>query len=524
MKLKKEKFGKIQELKYGKALKSSDRKPGDFPVYGSNGIIGYHDTPLVNTSGIVLGRKGSFGKVHFVEEPFWPIDTTYYIESSKEFDLKYLYYLLNSMQLDRVNLHVAVPGLSRKDVYKRRIFYPEDLTDQKRIARVLSDCEQLIAWRKESIQLLDEYLEATFLEMFGDPVRNEKGFSKKSISTLCHVGTGATPSRKKEAIYYGGQFNWIKTTSVNGTRINTSKEKITQKALDDTNCKLFPPNTILIAMYGQGKTRGHVGLLEVEAATNQACAAIVPSDRIKPIFLFYQLKYSYKKLRSLGRGGNQENLNLSLVKSFNVLVPEPKIQERFIEISGKVNTLIALHNSSLNELQGLLKSLSQKAFKGELDLSKVVIKDSSEPTQSSEAVISIKTEKGEKPNLKNAATQQKGKRDIRNLSLLDYYEVPVELYQDQLADDNKPELDFLGYDLFYQFYLKDHFADQSFTFADLQQKFNEYYSTKEQDFDSKKWKIILYKFMEGQKPLVEQIFEEASGTVKLKLTDEAFKA
>ncbi|MEO0584852.1 MAG: restriction endonuclease subunit S [Bacteroidota bacterium] len=461
------------------------------------------------------------------QEAVTVVDVCIIRPNNKGVFVPFLKFLINSPTF-RQQIARHVTGTTRKRISRKNLnkvtFHLPSLTDQKRIAKVLSDCEQLIAWRKESIQLLDDYLESVFLEMFGDPRTNERLFSKEPISNLCDVGTGATPSRKKEAVYYNGEYKWIKTTSVNGSLILDSKERITQRALDETNCKLYPPGTILVAMYGQGKTRGHVGLLGIEAATNQACAAIVPGDKIRPHFLFYQLKYSYESLRSLGRGGNQENLNLSLVKGFNVLVPDDALQEKFIKIVNDVNGLKELLKSSLSEIMNLYSSLSQKAFKGELDLSKVVVEEEVEPAQSPEETTKVSAEKEGQPSFKKAATKPKGKRDIRNLTLLDHLGVPEELYVDKIADDYGPELDFIGDDLFYQFYLKDHFADQSFTFSDLQQKFDSHYIPKGQDFEPHKWKAILYQFMEGKQPLVEQIFEEKTGTIKLKLTDEAFKA
>ena len=325
---------------------------------------------LIPEGTLLLSFKLSIGKRAFAGKDLYTNEaiSALPIKNKTELDKEYLYYILGHIPLVGGNQAAMGKTLNKKSLSELVIPYPKSITDQERIAKVLSNCEQLIQWRKESIQLLDDYLESTFLEMFGDPTLNRKAFAKVSISKLCEVGTGGTPSRKKEAIYYGGRHNWVKTTSVNGSRIYNSLEKITDRALEDSNCKIYPKKTILVAMYGQGKTRGNVGFLETEAATNQACAAIKPGNKIDPEFLFYQLKYSYPSLRALGRGGNQENLNLSLVKSFKVIVPDIKLQNKFIDLVKQKDELQKTQQVSLEEMNNLYSSFSQKAFNGQLKL------------------------------------------------------------------------------------------------------------------------------------------------------------
>jgi type I restriction enzyme S subunit len=360
--------GKILELKYGKALKQEDRKGGKYPVFGSSGVVGYHDEALVYKPTLIVGRKGSIGEVYYTQEPCWVIDTAYYVEyDPAQLSLLWLKEALISLNLKKLNQAAAVPGLNRNDVYKLKLEIPA-LDDQIRIATVLSKAEALIVQRKESIRLLDEFLRSTFLKMFGDPMRNTKRWNVKKLSQLVKVGTGGTPSRQKESEYYNGEIPWAKTTEVNGTYIFETEEKITELAVDDSNCKIYPVDTILLAMYGQGKTRGNVGMLKIPAATNQACAAIPPSSEINQTFLFELLKNSYQFIRSLARGGNQENLNLRIVGDIGIIQPPLAIQNQFEDIIKKVDALKSLYQASLRKLETLFNSLSQRAFKGELKL------------------------------------------------------------------------------------------------------------------------------------------------------------
>ena len=261
----------------------------------------------------------------------------------------------------------TIPHISRKALDELEVPVIS-VSDQLHIATTLSKAENLIAQRKESIRLLDEFLKSTFLEMFGDPVRNEKGLAKSKLNTLTKIGTGGTPSRKREAEFYNGKIPWVKTTEVNGSYISNTEERITEAALKESNCKMYPVGTILIAMYGQGKTRGNVGVLKIEATTNQACAAILPSDNFNTIFLFLQLKQLYTSIRSMAKGSNQENLNLSIVGNIEVLIPPLALQTQFAQIVEKTEALKTQYQQSLQELENLYGSLSQKAFRGELKM------------------------------------------------------------------------------------------------------------------------------------------------------------
>ena len=115
------KLGDVLELLYGKALKESDRADGDFAVYGSGGIVGTHNKAIVKGPGIIVGRKGNVGSVHWSNSDFYPIDTVYYVKSN--FNLCFIYFLLQSMSF--INNDAAVPGLNRSQAYSNRFYFPK---------------------------------------------------------------------------------------------------------------------------------------------------------------------------------------------------------------------------------------------------------------------------------------------------------------------------------------------------------------------------------------------------------------
>ena len=129
---------------------------------------------------------------------------------------------------------------------------------------------------------------------------------------------------------------------------------------------LFPKNTILIAMYGQGKTRGKVVLLGVATTINQAFGAILESAKFNTLYLLKLLDYLYETIRDLGRGGNQENLNLDIVRGIKIILPPITLQNKFAKIVEKIETIKTKESKKLEHLETLHSSLMDKAFRGEI--------------------------------------------------------------------------------------------------------------------------------------------------------------
>lgn len=268
-------------------------------------------------------------------------------------------------QKDKLSTGATQKAINNTEIKNIMIPLPP-LQIQKKIVEVLDKAQELIDLRKKQIELLDKLIESTFYDMFGDPVVNPKGWEEKQIGDIFEVKTGSTPSRKTKEYWDIQEVPWVKTNEVNNGVITSTEEYISFKALKETSVSLFPINTILIAMYGQGKTRGKVAMLGIEATTNQACAALLPTNKVNVNYMFNYLKVSYEELRRLGRGGNQPNLNLSLVRNFKVPVPPIKIQNEFAQKVEKIEETRELMQESLDEMEKNYNSLMQRAFRGEL--------------------------------------------------------------------------------------------------------------------------------------------------------------
>jgi len=239
------------------------------------------------------------------------------------------------------------------------------LAEQRRIAKILDNADTLRAQRRAALTKLDAFTQSIFVDLFGHPAVNPKGWRTLRLGDVAEIGTGSTPSRTNGE-NFGGNTPWVKTTEVDWGLITDTEEKITKQGLQSARCKLHPIGSIVVALYGQGKTRGKTAVLGIEAATNQACGILRPSKKYDTSFLFQQLKLSYQRLRNLGRGGNQENLNLGLLSNFIILLPPISLQREFARRVAAVEKLKTAQRASASEMDALFASLQHRAFQGQL--------------------------------------------------------------------------------------------------------------------------------------------------------------
>jgi type I restriction enzyme S subunit len=151
----------------------------------------------------------------------------------------------------------------------------------------------------------------------------------------------------------------VKTGEIIYRVIHDTEEMITPTGLANSAARLFPKGTLLMAMYGQGITRGRVGLLGIEAATNQACASITPTDkkRVSSVFLYYFFEYHYEDLRKLGHGANQRNMNAALIRSFPLTFPKADEQAAVVTALESLDEKRVLHERKKTQLQDLFRTL-----------------------------------------------------------------------------------------------------------------------------------------------------------------------
>ncbi|MEZ9449368.1 restriction endonuclease subunit S [Vibrio splendidus] len=200
----------------------------------------------------------------------------------------------------------------------------------------------------------------------------QSNWSKSSIGDIAKVTSGGTPSRANKE-YWGGDIPWVTTSQIDFDDISNAEEFITDSGLKNSAAKLFPKGTILLALYGQGVTRGRVSVLKIDATTNQACAAILLNSTDNDTrFVFYYLQSKYESIRNLSNGGGQKNLSGGLIKSLPIALPidiseQKKIAEFLTSVDTKISQLTEKHRLFKEYKKGVMQQIfsQQIRFKDE---------------------------------------------------------------------------------------------------------------------------------------------------------------
>ncbi len=283
-------------------------------------------------------------------------------------DLEYLFLILPAIAKADTSINCMGAALLNKEKIAQLEIPLPPIDQQRRIAAQLKaqlaavdEARQAAqAQISDSKRLIPAILEAAFAETKdGDSIKI--GDAAKTVS-------GTTPSRSRKDYWEPPKYPWVKTGEVVFNPITRTEEYISEKALEDCSLSVLPPGTVLIAMYGQGKTRGQSALLQVAATTNQACIAILPCEAFDPEYLQFWLSHSYEVLRtqSESRGGNQPNLNGEILNQFTVPLTPRKWQETLAQqIKASVEEAERLQsalNQQMNDLELLPARLFAQAF------------------------------------------------------------------------------------------------------------------------------------------------------------------
>ena len=287
----------------------------------------------------------------------------------------YLSYVLKSNlyrdKLSGLSMGANINNLKSSDLEIMKIPLPP-LEEQKRIVAKLDNLfakiDKAIDLHQKNIDEADIFMASVLNDVFAEL---EEKYKKRTIGSFSKVGTGATPLKNRNDFYENGNINWITSKATNDDYVYESEQLITEIALNECRLKINPIGTIIVALYGQGKTRGQVSELMIESSTNQALATIIVDENESiNTYLKYFLKKSYFDIREKASGGTQPNLNLSIIKNIELSLPPLQIQQKVVayldEISNKMEKIKQIQKEKMQSLKALKASILDKAFKGEL--------------------------------------------------------------------------------------------------------------------------------------------------------------
>lgn len=380
MEWKEVRLGDILNFRRGHDLPHSAMKPGNIPVAGSNGVIGYHDTATPIKPILTIGRSGNVGKPYFYEEA-WAHNTTLYVDDFKGNDPKFLYYLCQTMPFANLGGGSAVPTLNRNHIHPLETKIPVKVEDQCRIASILSSLDRKIELNNKINADLEEMAQAVFKNWFVDfePFRDGKfvdselgmipeGWKVGRADDFYQINIGKTPPRKEHKWFSTNPSDkiWVSIANMgnSGIFISDSSEYLTKEAVDSHNIIMVPRNTILLSFK---LTVGRVAIADKELTTNEAIARFILSDDKYMEFLYlYLKKYDYNSLGSTSSIATA--VNSKTIKGMQMLQPSDNVIDAFhIQVNPifeKIRSL-AKENSRLSLLRD---TLLPRLMSGEIEV------------------------------------------------------------------------------------------------------------------------------------------------------------
>lgn len=313
----------------------------------TNDIILAREAPAGNVALISKGQKVCLGQRTVLIRP-----------NSNKVNPKFLVYYMLSPQIQH-DLQCSANGatvahINMPKIRNLKIQLPRKEVQDK-IALILSRYDALIENYQKQIKLLEESAQRLYKEWFVDlrfpGHENTKivdgvpeGWENKRIKDICSLITsGGTPSRNNKSFWENGNIKWIKTKELNDTWIIDTEEHITEAGLNSSSAKIFPPNTILMAIYAS-PTLGRLGILVHEACCNQAALGFVPNEFVSWQWLFYKLYELRNKFNSIARGAGQQNISAIVVKDTEIVIPDKNLIDKYTsfvtEIFNRQRTII----------------------------------------------------------------------------------------------------------------------------------------------------------------------------------------
>ncbi len=381
------KLGDVCSFEYGKALKAANReKGGKFPVLGSNGCVGFHDTYLVNGPGVVIGRKGAAGEISFVGKNFWPIDTTYFLKLNKELSLLYFYFLLKRLRLNQFEKSTAIPGLNRNDAYDQTIPLPP-LPEQHRIVakieELFSSLDKGIESLKTAQQQLKVYRQAVLRWAFEGKLTNKnvvegelpEAWRKVNLGEVCEkiqIGPFGTQLHKED--YITGGIPLINPMHFkDGTIQSDASYSISKKKGDSLPNYILNEGDIIMGRRGEMGRYALVGRKEAGWFCGTGSLYIRPKSKVaNSFFLLHCLREQMAKkyLEENAAGTTMANLNSKIVNNIPICVPPIEEQQAIVaQIESRLSVCDNIEEDiehSLKQSEVLRQSILKKAFAGKL--------------------------------------------------------------------------------------------------------------------------------------------------------------
>ena len=353
MKLNRYALSELATIKYGKNQKKVLSENGGIPIYGTGGLMGYATTALYDKPSVLIGRKGTIGKVKYVEHPFWTVDTLFYTIVNTELVLpKYLYHVMSLIDLNNYNEGTTIPSL-RTETLNRLEFDIPSLEEQQRILSCINPIDKKIELNNEINNNLEQQVSVLYQSWFEDfEITNgvcPENWSYQELSTIADIASGKRPPVKSDTCNEKTPISIVGAASVMGF---TSEANHTDKIL----------------VTGRVGTHGVIQRFNTPCWTSDNTLVITSSYYEFTNQILHRIDYS-----SMDRGSTQPLITQGDMKKVVVLVPDEDTLAKFEEFAGSLMAKWEANNNENVKLASLRDTLLPKLMSGELDVSDIDI-------------------------------------------------------------------------------------------------------------------------------------------------------
>jgi len=366
--------------------------------------LGKSKSVVINKDEVILSICATIGRPIITKEKFCIHDGFVWFDGlSNLIDMEYFYYYLIFKEAEiSSKKQIGTQGnLNTNIVSKVKIPIPSSKPEQTKIAEILSTVDKAIE-QTEAIIAKQQRIKTGLMQDLltkgidkNGSIRSEKTHKFKDsplgripvewdIVSLgdekyFELATGGTPSTLKKGYWEGGEIPWLSSGEVHKKFILETDNFITEKGYRNSNARIYPIESILIALAGQGKTRGTVAITQIELTSNQSVAAIIPKALIvSPYYIFYYLMSQYENLRTSSAGSGRAGLNLNILSEYLVKLPQKDEQKIISEILLSIEKHIYNEFFNLNKLQKLKTALMQDLLTGKVRVTKLLENETSD--------------------------------------------------------------------------------------------------------------------------------------------------
>lgn len=359
MKYKRYALGELVSIKYGKNQKKVLSDNGTIPIYGTGGLMGYATEALYNKPSVLIGRKGTIGKVKYVDHPFWTVDTLFYTIVNEDIVIpKYLYYVMSQIDLNTYNEGTTIPSL-RTETLNRLEFDIPSINEQKAILSCLLPIDDKIAINSAINDNLEQQAQAIYQQMFVDNPSPE--WKEGTLSDIADITMGQSPS--------GSSYN----EESNGTIFFQGRAEF---GFRFPTVRLFTtePKRMACANDTLMSVRAPVGDLNV--AHTDCCIgrglAAIHSKTNRQSYVLYTMCSLKKQLDVFnGEGTVFGSINRNSLNEMPILIPSDEKLDEFEGIVAPMDTAIRNNYDEICRLEQIRDSLLPKLMSGELDVSNI---------------------------------------------------------------------------------------------------------------------------------------------------------